>query len=292
MLSNTRIDTGCLTPELQDQPLFQKQNIPIQYKSTHSTIPSPPLSPCPSSELKASVLELDQPFPMDNLQSCKFKVNAWVGDSETYRSRQLKFLSHYLMSPRKENKPKRKIATMPKRRVVYHSDSDTASDAVRTRRVVRESSQALEDLASSPSSSSPRKKRAKAEFSPSPSLLHDWKSLPDYCPPLSSITSTNSRSLKAEWKGQPMNLSSDDLTGLLHPAEVTLASTLRLPCAVYLDSKRRLFMEKVTRMRQGLPFRRTDAQKSCKIDVNKASRLFVAYEKIGWLEDDNFEKYC
>ena len=50
--------------------------------------------------------------------------------------------------------------------------------------------------------------------------------------------------------------------------------------AVYLDSKRRLFYEKVSRLRQGKGFRRTDAQKACRIDVNKASRLFAAFEKL------------
>ncbi|CEP24037.1 unnamed protein product [Cyberlindnera jadinii] len=97
--------------------------------------------------------------------------------------------------------------------------------------------------------------------------------------------------MKVEWKGQPMDLKSDPLVSHLHPAEIVLASTLRLPCALYLDSKRRLFAEKVSRMRKGLPFRRTDAQKSCRIDVNKASRLFAAFEKCGWLDDGLFEKY-
>lgn len=88
-----------------------------------------------------------------------------------------------------------------------------------------------------------------------------------------------------------MDLSNDPNVHLLHPAEVHLASVLRLPCDIYLDSKRRLFAEKVHRLKQGLPFRRTDSQKACRIDVNKASRLFSAFEKVGWLEDDLFQKY-
>ena len=76
---------------------------------------------------------------------------------------------------------------------------------------------------------------------------------------------------------------------MTHPAEILLASILRLPVAVYLDSKRRLFYEKVSRLRQGKGFRRTDAQKACRIDVNKASRLFAAFEKVGWLNDELFE---
>ncbi|QLQ81699.1 hypothetical protein HG537_0F04600 [Torulaspora globosa] len=116
-----------------------------------------------------------------------------------------------------------------------------------------------------------------------------WQSLPDYCPPVDTLP--NDRCLKVEWKGSPMDLSGDPLRHLLHPAELALAQILRLPCDLYLDSKRRLFLEKTHRLRQGLPFRRTDAQKACKIDVNKASRLYAAFEKVGWLKDSNFTSF-
>lgn len=117
-----------------------------------------------------------------------------------------------------------------------------------------------------------------------------WEKLPDYSPPLSTLPANN-KCLKVEWKGSSMDLSADPLRHLLHPAELQLAQILRLPCDLYLDSKRRLFVEKVHRLKQDLPFRRTDAQKACRIDVNKASRLFAAYERIGWLEDENFERF-
>ncbi|SCU84567.1 LANO_0C01728g1_1 [Lachancea nothofagi CBS 11611] len=117
-----------------------------------------------------------------------------------------------------------------------------------------------------------------------------WEKLPDYSPPLSSLPNNN-KCLKVEWKGSSMDLSDDPLKQFLHPAELQLAQILRLPCDLYLDSKRRLFLEKMHRMKQNLAFRRTDAQKACRIDVNKASRLFAAYERIGWLQDDKFEKF-
>lgn len=121
--------------------------------------------------------------------------------------------------------------------------------------------------------------------------VHDLSlsQIEDFSPPLHLLPP--GKSLRAEWKGAPMDLSNDKDLHLLHPAEAHLASVLRLPCDVYLDSKRRLFAEKVHRLRQGLPFRRTDSQKACRIDVNKASRLFGAFEKIGWLEDELFLKY-
>lgn len=127
--------------------------------------------------------------------------------------------------------------------------------------------------------------------SPAPSRVHDAAitQLIDYSPSVSSLPA--GKSLRAEWKGAPMDLSNDPNLHLLQPAEIHLASVLRLPVDIYLDSKKRLFAEKVHRLRQGLPFRRTDSQKACRIDVNKASRLFSAYERVGWLEDELFVKY-
>lgn len=119
-----------------------------------------------------------------------------------------------------------------------------------------------------------------------------WQKLPDYSPPISTLANfPNNKCLKVEWKGSPLNLSHDPLRAHLHPAELVLASILRLPCDLYLDSKRRLFLEKVCKLQNGLPFRRTDAQKACRIDVNKASRLYSAFERVGWLNDSNFIKH-
>lgn len=137
------------------------------------------------------------------------------------------------------------------------------------------------------------KRPAKKRASPGPntSRVHDLNiaQIEDFSPPTSLLPP--GKSLRAEWKGAPMDLSNDSDVHLLHPAEVHLASVLRLPADVYLDSKRRLFAEKVHRMRQGLAFRRTDSQKACRIDVNKASRLFGAFERVGWLDDELFTKY-
>ncbi|EJS41524.1 YOR338W [Saccharomyces arboricola H-6] len=118
-----------------------------------------------------------------------------------------------------------------------------------------------------------------------------WEKLPDCSPSLRTLPNDNSKVLRVEWKGSPMDLSLDPLKQRLHPAELVLAQILRLPCDLYLDSKRRFFLEKVHRFKKGLPFRRTDAQKACRIDVNKASRLYAAFEKVGWLQDKQFEKY-
>lgn len=110
----------------------------------------------------------------------------------------------------------------------------------------------------------------------------DFNSIVDYCPPISSLPD-RPNSLKVEWKGQPIDLSTDPHVNLLHPDEVALAGNLRLDCATYLTSKRRIFERRLQCLRTGKEFRKTDAQQACKIDVNKASKLWTAFDRVGWL---------
>lgn len=107
--------------------------------------------------------------------------------------------------------------------------------------------------------------------------------LPDYCPPLSSLPS-KPNSLKVDWKGAPIDLRHDVHASLLHPDELLLAGNLRLDCATYLTSKRRIFIKRRECLQIGKEFRKTDAQQACKIDVNKASKLWAVFEKVGWLD--------
>ncbi|KAK8098726.1 SWIRM domain-containing protein, partial [Apiospora kogelbergensis] len=111
----------------------------------------------------------------------------------------------------------------------------------------------------------------------------DFLSLPDICPPLTTLP-PKSNSMKVDWKGAPIDLSADPHRDLLHPDELALAANLRLDCATYLTSKRRMFMKRLDCLRIGKEFRKTDAQQACKIDVNKASKLWTAFDKVGWLE--------
>ncbi|KAI0172705.1 hypothetical protein GGR52DRAFT_572526 [Hypoxylon sp. FL1284] len=111
----------------------------------------------------------------------------------------------------------------------------------------------------------------------------DFASLKDYCPPLDSLPH-KANSLKVDWKGTPIDLSNDPHRHLLHPDEITLAANLRLDCATYLTSKRRMFIRRLECLRVGKEFRKTDAQQACKIDVNKASKLWTAFDKVGWLD--------
>ncbi|KAI0412216.1 hypothetical protein F5X98DRAFT_379963 [Xylaria grammica] len=118
----------------------------------------------------------------------------------------------------------------------------------------------------------------------------DFESVPDYCPPLDSMPS-GMNVLKMEWKTGITDLSNDPHRHLLHEEEVTLASSLRLTAAVYLTSKRRIFQRRVECFGQKKEFRKTDAQQACKIDVNKASKLWTAFQRIGWFDRSWFAQY-
>ncbi|KAK9477809.1 hypothetical protein V1514DRAFT_333045 [Lipomyces japonicus] len=147
---------------------------------------------------------------------------------------------------------------------------------------------------SSPLSASASKSTSSPSSSPSSSALStvhdiDYDNLPDFCPSISTLD--GSKAMRTDWKGNAMDLSDDPDRELLHPAELQLASILRLPCMMYLDSKKRIFAERVFRARKGLQFRRTDSQKACRIDVNKATRLFVAFERVGWFDQKFLDPY-
>ena len=120
---------------------------------------------------------------------------------------------------------------------------------------------------------------------------NDYNSLPNYAPALSTLNDCQV-GLKTDWtSNNPYNHANDVDRHLLHASEVKVAETLRLSCAQYLCSKRRIFEARLNALRVGKQFRKTDAQKACKIDVNKASKLFAAFEKVGWLNASHFEKY-
>ena len=120
----------------------------------------------------------------------------------------------------------------------------------------------------------------------------DYNSLPNYAPPTDTLPKGNPKVLKADWaSSNVLNLSNDPDRHMLHEAEINLAGTLRLSCATYLCSKRRIFEARLNALRIGKEFRKTDAQQACKIDVNKASKLWTAYDKVGWFGKGYFLQY-
>lgn len=110
-------------------------------------------------------------------------------------------------------------------------------------------------------------------------------------------------SVRAIWKGKPIPpppfffspFSSSDLGtpldirhlpsfDLLHPGEVHIASTLRLPPEQYLRCKHSLLFHAQQFSQSNMPFRKSDAQKCVRIDVNKTSALWTVFYQLGWFK--------
>lgn len=119
----------------------------------------------------------------------------------------------------------------------------------------------------------------------------DYRSLPDYSPPLSTLDERDISDFDLDWRGSTADLANDPDRGILHAMEIKLASKLRLSCAAYLCCKRRIFISRVNTCKIGKEYRKTDAQQACKIDVNKASQLWVAFQKVGWFHSEHFQKF-
>lgn len=139
------------------------------------------------------------------------------------------------------------------------------------------------------SNDTPSKPASSPRSTPDASTSADGKdrhfsSFPDYSPPLNTLPDKPSY-YKVEWKGPPSDLTDDPYRHLLHPREIPLAETLKLDGALYLAAKRRFFIRRLECARIRKPFRKTDAQQACRIDVNKASRLWTVYDRVGWLDE-------
>lgn len=305
-----------------------KSNLLTQDAERRKGIGSVP-SPEPTSYLADVKSEKPRAsFPLKDMAHSSLYINPFHDIGKPgFKRRQLSFLSHYHLSPAlpqipedptESSSPKKYSSsskhytssgirasynTVPKSRSEkrHLSPNFETRKSKRHLRHVRSFEQesgfdTSNSDSSAPVSPPPKKKRRRRRpttrkaNSATTRYDYDYTKLPNFCPSI-DVLPDNARCMKTEWKGQSMDLDDDPLIKELHPAEIVLASTLRLPCKVYLDSKRRIFSEKVHRMKQHLPFRRTDAQKACKIDVNKASRLYVAFEKVGWLRESNFKKY-
>lgn len=70
--------------------------------------------------------------------------------------------------------------------------------------------------------------------------------------------------------------------------EALIMKAFNLTPLQYADTKRRLFAEKARKTKLSIAFKKTDAQKACRIDVNKASKLHEVFESLGLLDDKLF----
>lgn len=318
-IATSRINTVSSIPSIVSTPkVFEaKESVPISAAGTPKAPETDSKRPVSSYKTKRnSVLHID---PYKQLNKPGFKKNQLDFLSQ-YQFKNLSSFSHASSSSYGNSSTSYSYSNIKRPRSAVrqtyetiksindNSNSDSDLEKPRTRRVVRQNKFDLELVDNTNSDSAPvsrpstpvRKRLPTNSSTPSTpkrqrtatpiAYNYDYKKIEDFCPSLDTLPANN-KCLKTDWKGQSMDLSTDPLINELHPAEVVLASILRLPCAVYLDSKRRIFQEKVKRMKYNLPFRRTDAQKSCKIDVNKASRLFATFEKVGWFDESHFQKY-
>lgn len=135
-----------------------------------------------------------------------------------------------------------------------------------------------------------RKRAPPSKHAPLKAEDKDWAKLPDYSPPTSTLDK-GAKPLKVTWKGSPNDLSNDPEVQHMHPQEVEAAAELKLFGAQYLANKRRIFIAKVACLREGKNFTKTAAQQACNIDVNKTSKLWEAYDKSGWFDQEHFQKF-
>ncbi|PVU88053.1 hypothetical protein BB559_005758 [Furculomyces boomerangus] len=88
------------------------------------------------------------------------------------------------------------------------------------------------------------------------------------------------------WKRSvPIDISGKPNFGLLAPSEAHCCSVLRITPDQYLSIKLNFIKEG----KKALPgkFKKRDAQKLCRIDVNKTSRIFEWFANLGWIPKPN-----
>lgn len=273
-------------PVLQDPELF----------STFDIASTPSVGPLFSPSIDAVSTTEDVPSAtsdrLDQLHATSFVqkiVDAYNADRRGYMRRELDMLSAYpSLCGRSRSTAGTKRASsydppMPKRQKVARS---VAEKVPRSQRAPRQYAVDNEDF----DGAAPVIRHRKPSAAPPHRDDTDYAALPDYTPSSATLPGSG-KGLKADWRGHPLDLSRDSDRHVLHDAEVALASTLRLSCAQYICSKRRIFMSRLECLRNGKEFRKTTAQQACKIDVNKASKLWTAFDKVGWFEPRHMKEF-
>lgn len=88
--------------------------------------------------------------------------------------------------------------------------------------------------------------------------------------------------VRVVWKGTPLAIDHMPYYEELHPGEVNIASTLRLTPEQYLKCRRALILAAQEFDKMHIAFRKSDAQKCVRIDVNKTSTLWSVFSRLGW----------
>jgi hypothetical protein len=120
----------------------------------------------------------------------------------------------------------------------------------------------------------------------------EWAKLVDYCPDTASLDAPGAQKLRVVWSSsETLDLSNDPDAQFMHPQEIALAATLRFHCNQYLINKRRIFKAKVRALEEGKAFNKTACQQCTAMDVNKASKLWAAFEEVGWFDEHWFRRF-
>ncbi|KAL4954155.1 hypothetical protein BDW69DRAFT_143580 [Aspergillus filifer] len=220
-----------------------------------------------------------------SIVSAQFNRNpaAWAREERQTLERQLTMMNRH---PKISDGRLKRIAPAPPRRVV--PAQNRVQRTPRSRRTPKSTpNQKVLDSFDSPT---PNPKPTRASGTSRDDT--DFNSIKDFSPSFEVLDANGKvKSLKADWKGQMLDLSNDPDRDQLTLPELNLAATLRLSCATYICSKRRIFEARVKALKVGKEFRKTDAQQACKIDVNKASKLWTAFDKAELFHPDHFQDY-
>ena len=88
---------------------------------------------------------------------------------------------------------------------------------------------------------------------------------------------------KIDWHGKPYHVSNNPYTKFLHLKEANVSRVLRLTPLQYLAAKYTLISSARRYAQKFLPFRKSDAQKLLRMDVNKASKLWEFFKQANWI---------
>lgn len=135
----------------------------------------------------------------------------------------------------------------------------------------------------------PRKRKTPAPTIPE----DDWILYKDFSPDIKTLSPGANHFREFFWtrSGKPYDLSEDPNRHHLHESEIALAETLRWTCARFLLKKRLLFAKCLDHHKTSKKFGKTNAQEACFCDVNKASTMWNAFNKAGWLDRKHFTQF-
>jgi hypothetical protein len=117
-----------------------------------------------------------------------------------------------------------------------------------------------------------------------------------YYPPNDNLDRLGPNAMKVEWKSSKKFYSPQESTRFqnlkdvkFHSKEIDLAGTINMVhFAQYEESKRLIFQFWYERKSKGLNFTKTHAQQAAHVDVNKASALWTAFDKVNWFSDEAY----